>query len=350
MINILIVDDSETETTLLKTILEMETDMQVVACAKNGIEAVELAERYKPDLITMDIIMPLMDGFEATRVIMSENPRPIVVISSAANDEIIDTTFQALEAGALSVIEKPVNVTSPAFEEVRKDIIETIRSMADIRVISKHFPLINKRILRQKSENGDHDFEIIAMGASVGGTQALKTIFANLPNNFPVPIVVVQHMTKGFINGFSKWLGAELSIKVKTADANEPLEKGTIYLAPDDFHLEIIKVNNNLTTRLNKCGAVSGFCPSITALFDSVAKVTGKQSVGVLLTGMGSDGANGLLAIKNVHGLTIIQDEKSSVVFGMGAVAQSLGAVDKVVELDKMADFLKRLPFSKKNH
>lgn len=342
MINILIVDDSEAETAILKSILENEPDMQIIACAKNGKEAIDYVARYNPDLITMDIIMPIMDGFEATRVIMATNPKPIVMISSVVNDEVMNTTFQALEAGALSVIDKPVNVTSPEFEAIRIDIIETIRGMAEIKVVVKHLPLI-KKIFTPELNIEQRNFDIIAIGASVGGTQALKTILSNLPIDFPIPIVIVQHMTKGFIASFAKWLDHELPIKIKEAEHHEPLEKGIVYLAPDNYHLEVVKKNNALYAELRVPSTTSNFCPSITTLFESVAKASGKQGIGILLTGMGSDGASGLLEIKKAQGHTLIQDEKSAVVFGMGAVAQSMGAVDRMVELHKMADYLKKI-------
>lgn len=341
MINILIADDSETETALLKSLFESEKDFVVVGCAKNGKEAVELNETLKPDIITMDIHMPVMNGFEATRLIMSQQPTPIIVISSRLHDESLRASFQALEAGAVSVLEKPKNFSSPAFAKQRVKIIEMIKVMAGVKVIKRRFntqPKKTRSVAAPALQDGN--YEIIAIGASVGGPQALKTILTQLPADFPMPIVVVQHMTQGFISGFAKWLNDKSRLKVKYAEDHELLQSGTVYFAPDNVHLEIHRSDKGLITHLLTGPPVSGFCPSITTLFQSIATHCGKNAVGVLLTGMGSDGAQGLLAMKQAQAHTFIQDADSAVVFGMAGVAQSLNAADKVIELDLIADYL----------
>lgn len=345
MINILIVDDSLTEIALLKRLIESEKDMRVIGVARNGKEAIEMNARLKPDLITMDILMPIMDGLEATRIIMSQQPVPIVVISAATNDEALKVTFRALEVGALSVLEKPVNFNSPEFSSARKRIIDTIRSMAEIKVIKRRFNtqalLLRKKMKKpQVIIEQNLNYEIVAIGVSVGGPEVLKKILSSLPAHFPVPIVIVQHMTQGFIMGFTKWLNDNTALKVKHAEDQELLKKGTVYFAPDHFHFTVARANKNLKVKLIKGSPVSGFCPSATVLLQSVAKVSGKNAIGVLLTGMGNDGAQGLLELKQAQGHTLIQDAESAVVFGMAGVAQSLGAVDLVVELDEIAEYL----------
>lgn len=345
MINILITDDSATDTLLLKHLFEKEADMTVIGCAKNGKEAVEMASTLKPDLITMDIQMPIMNGYEATRIIMMNHPVPIVVISPTVNNREMNTAFQALEAGAVSVIEKPVNVLDPRFSFMRKRIISTIRAMAEIKVIKQRFTK-PKKIDSEKwviKDIKSGAYELVAIGASVGGPQALKIILSALPANFPVPIVIVQHMTVGFIAGFCQWLNDYCALPVKCISDKEELRPGTVYFAPENYHLQISKVNQVLVGKLLKEAPVAGFCPSITLLFQSIAESCGGHAVGILLTGMGKDGAEGLLDLKHQKALTLIQDEKSSVVFGMAAVAQSLGAVDKVIELNYFAQYLSRL-------
>ncbi|MBV8801494.1 MAG: chemotaxis-specific protein-glutamate methyltransferase CheB [Gammaproteobacteria bacterium] len=341
MINILIVDDSETEAHLLKTFFEAEVDMRVIGHAKNGQEAIDLTKKLKPDIITMDILMPIKNGFEATRVIMAKTPTPIVVISSTASDVALNTTFLALEAGALSVLEKPVNFNSTEFNEMRKRIVDTVRSMSQIKVITHRFHS-HKRKGPVAIETGPihQPYEVIGIGVSVGGPQALKSIFSRLPTDFPVPIVVVQHMTPGFIQGFVHWLDKHCALTVKLAEPNEELLTGTIYFAPDNRHLRIIRRNEKLFTSLITSAPVSGFCPSATVLLQSLAQVSGQHAMGVLLTGMGNDGAQGLLELKNAKGHTIIQDKESAVVFGMAGVALMLNATDKIIALDKMADYL----------
>lgn len=345
-ISILIVDDSDTATKILTTIFAAEKDFEVIACAKNGQQAVELNALFKPDLITMDIQMPIMDGIKATREIMSTHPVPIIVISSKLDAEM-KMSFAALEAGALSVLEKPKNIASPDFDKERKYIIDTIRSMAEIKVIRRRMfakKIIEKilpfNLTQQQNSSKPGHYEIIAIGTSLGGPQALKILLSKLPNNFPLPIVVVQHMTVGFMGGFVKWLNDNVTMQVKEATHRELLEGGTVYFAPDSTHLEIDKVRGKLIAKLVDASPVSGFCPSATVLLKSVAKTCGANAIGILLTGMGDDGAQGLLQLKNVHAHTIVQDPDTSIVFGMAGVAQSLGAVDKVIRIDKLAEYL----------
>lgn len=336
MIKVLIVDDSQTETQILKNIIESERNMQVIAYARNGKEAVKLNAQLKPDLITMDIQMPIMNGIQAIQEIMSQNPVPIVVISSKLDAEM-KIAFEALEKGALYVLDKPVNILSN-FEQTRKYLVSTLLSMAEIKVI-KH-RMLRKNLTAKANIKTTCLYEMIAVGASVGGPQALKLILSGIPKDFPIPIVVVQHMTPGFMNGFVKWLNNNVPLNVTEATHNQPLEKGSIYFAPDNHHIEIERENGKLIAKLITSPPVSGFCPSITVLLQSVAKSCGKNAIGVLLTGMGSDGANGMLALKQAGGHTLIQDPNSAVVFGMARVAQSLGAVDKVIDVNCMADYL----------
>lgn len=343
MIKILIVDDSATETMLLKHVFEKEKDMQVIGCAKNGKEAIELASKLKPDIITMDINMPLLDGFEATRFIMNTNPVPIVVITSTMNDTQMNTAFLALEAGALSVLNKPVNVCDPEFNVVCKRITTLIRSMSEIKVIKKRFKNeveFQEKLNIQPLKKNFRHYEIVAIGSSVGGPKALRTILSQLPAHFPVPIVIVQHMSQGFIEGLSKWLNQYCSLMVKCATDQEVLNAGTVYFAPDQHHLKIERLGSHLIARLHQGDPVSGFYPSITTLLNSVAKTCDNKAVAMLLTGMGHDGASGLFEIKAKKGHTIIQDPDSCVVFGMAGVAQSLGAVDHVLKLDEIAGYL----------
>ena len=346
MINILIVDDSETETKILKFLFESESDIKIIGTAKNGKEAIALLSSLKPDLITMDIQMPLMDGFETSRYIMQHHPIPIVVVSAFAKNKELNTVYNALAAGALCVIEKPTNITAPNFEYTRKQIVSTIRAMAEIKVVKRRFTtnLEHKNItsIAQPAITAAH-YEIIGIGTSVGGPQALKLILSELPSDFPVPIVIVQHMALGFISSFSHWLNENTQLKIKEAEQGEILAKSTVYFAPDLYHLEIERSHSQLIAKLVSAKPVSGFCPSATVLLGSIARTCGKQGIGILLTGMGSDGAEGLLELKHAHGHTIIQDPKSAVVFGMAGVAQSLGAVDTIVELTHMANYLKQL-------
>lgn len=345
MIKILIVDDSPTEAALIQHIIDSSKDMEVIGIAKNGEEAIELTEKLKPNLITMDIKMPVMDGLEATSIIMAQNPTPIVVISSMVNDESIHAIFHILEAGALTALVKPVNVFSSSFEDSKNHIIDTLRSLAEIRVVKK--PLkksLNHENSKAKIENSEKpSYEIIAMGASIGGPMALKTILSRLKPDFPVPIVIVQHMSSGFIQGFAQWLAENVSLTVKNAENFELLKAGVVYIAPEHKHMEIERTHKKLICKLVDAPPISGFCPSITRLFQSIAKSSGEKAIGILLTGMSDDGATGLLELKQARAHTVIQDQESSVVFGMSAVAQSLDAVDKVIGLENIAYYLTKI-------
>jgi len=342
MIKILIVDDSPTEVALLESIFRHEKDLSIVGVAKNGEEAIKKAQTLKPDIITMDIQMPVMNGLQATRAIMSQFPLPIVIVSSAINAESMAITFEALEAGALAVVAKPVNDNKDSYIKATQKIVDMVRSMAEIHVIKRRFftKPETKLPVKPSLKQAEHCYELIAIGSSVGGPQALKTIFSALPNDFPIPIVVVQHMTRGFINGFALWLNNNTDMNIKVADDREVLKSGTIYFAQDAHHTQVAREHDKLIVKLKVGSSVSGFCPSATVLFESVAKVCGSNAIGIILTGMGNDGASGLLELKKVNAHTLIQDPNSAIVFGMAGVAQSMGAVDKVIELNHMANYL----------
>lgn len=343
MIKVLVVDDSETEAALITRIIESDPLMKVIGVARNGKEAIDLTARLQPDLITMDIQMPVMDGLEATRQIVANYPTPIVVISSTVSNESVQATFPILEAGALSALAKPQNIFGPNFEETQKHITTTLRTMSEIKVAKRRIrPSIptEKGAFTAEQKLPHVNYELLAIGVSIGGPLALKTIFSALPANFPLPIVVVQHMSLGFINGYIQWLNEFANLTVKEAVHLEPLTKGTIYIAPDNAHLEVVRVHDKLHAKLVKGNPVDGFYPSITVLLNSVAKECRNKAVGALLTGMGSDGAQGLFELKQAHSHTFIQDKESAVVFGMAGVAQSMGAVDTVVKLDAIANYL----------
>ncbi|RZU47732.1 two-component system chemotaxis response regulator CheB [Fluviicoccus keumensis] len=340
MIRILIAEDSRVVSVLLKTIFEQEPDMQVVGQAMNGEEAVRMARELKPDIVTMDIRMPVMDGFEATHHIMRETPLPIVVISISINDEEMNTTFRALEEGALAVIEKPVGISHPDFEDNRRDLVNTVRAMSEIRVVRRrpdtdgHSPSFRSGLAGRRPE-------VIAIGCSTGGPQALLAVLKGLRADFPVPIVVTQHMTKGFVGGLIAWLQKHTPLTLRLAGDRQLLEAGAVYFAPDEHHLLVERgADGWLYTRLDQGAPTNALRPSVTRLFHSVAHAAHGAAVGVLLTGMGEDGAEGLLAMRKAGCHTIVQDNASSVVYGMPGAALAIEAVDEVVGLGKMAAYL----------
>ncbi|HEX5362452.1 MAG TPA: chemotaxis-specific protein-glutamate methyltransferase CheB [Fluviicoccus sp.] len=343
MIRILIADDSIVVSVLLKTIFEQEPDMEVVGQARNGQEAVDMVRELRPDIVTMDIRMPVMDGFEATHRIMSEAPLPIVVISTSVNNEEMNTTFRALEEGALAVIEKPVGISHPDFESNRRDLVNTVRAMSEIQVVRRrrtggaHQELRNDT---RPSPAARHAPELVAIGCSTGGPQALLGLLKGLPPDFPLPILITQHMTKGFVGGLVSWLQKHAALHISLAADGGLLEPGYVYFAPDDCHLLVERGPLGLRLRLDHGAPFGGLRPSVSRLFHSVAHATRGAAVGVLLTGMGEDGADGMLAMRKAGCRTMVQDNASSVVYGMPGAALAIDAVDEVVAIGKMSAHL----------
>lgn len=344
MLRILIAEDSTVVGLLLKAIFENEPDMRVVGHATNGREAVEMARVLNPDLITMDIRMPVMDGFLATKEIMAESPVPIVVISSSVSDEELQITFRAIEEGALAVIEKPYGLGHPEFESIRRELVDIVRAMAEVKVIRRRRHAMPKpaepvpALVRPVSARPGYD--LVAIGCSTGGPLALMHILSALPQEFPLPILVAQHISIGFVGGLAAWLDGKTSLSVKLALAGERLRPGTVYLAPDDHHMQVSRDVRGLVLDLARTPPVNGFRPSATPLLESVAEHCPGRAIGVILTGMGDDGAQGLRSMRDARCHTLVQDEASSVVYGMPGAAIALDAVDRVVPLEDMASYL----------
>ena len=336
MIRILIAEDSGVVAMLLKAIFEQETDFQVVGHAKNGEEAVRMARELQPDLVTMDIRMPKMDGFEATREIMSSAPIPIVVISSSVDDEELRITFRAIEEGALAVIEKPRGIGHPDFEAVRQDLVGTVRAMSEVKLVRRrrHPARSEHRPAQSPPRSGRSACRLIAIGASTGGPQALRHIVSALPRDLPVPVVAVQHIGGGFLGGLVEWLGGFSGPQVRLARHGETLEPGVLYFAPEDHHLCVESVNGGLVALLRDTEPVHGIRPSVDPLFASVAETCAGDAIGVLLSGMGEDGAEGLLRMRRAGCRTYVQDRDSCVVYGMPGAAMERDAADEALDLD----------------
>ena len=346
MIRILIAEDSTVVYLLLKHILEKEPDMRDVGHAENGHEAVRLAHELKPNLITMDVRMPVMDGFEATRLIMSTKPIPIVVVTSHVDDPEMRVTFRAIEEGALAVVEKPPGQRHPDFETMRSQLVNTVRAMAEVKVF-RHFLQRPSRVAVDIFETCIQQinaaYQLVAIGCSTGGPQALQRILSSMPVGFPIPLMIVQHIAKGFVSGLVEWLQGHTLLKVKPAEDGEALLPGTVYFAPDDRHLVARRDNEGLEASLSEDKPASGHRPSVDVLFKSIAHVCGGHAVGCLLTGMGKDGADGLREMHRAKSHTFIQDEKSSVVFGMPGAALALGVVDQIVQLNQIGAYITSL-------
>jgi two-component system chemotaxis response regulator CheB len=352
VIKIVLVDDSATSREMLLGLFQGSSDVQIVGTGFNGVDAVALVKRLHPDVLIMDINMPKLDGLEATKRIMREAPTPIVLISGSKMSKDMDLTFKALRAGALTVLNKP-GMNDP---ETCSHIVKTVRLMADVPVIH-HWRTRDASIKSsQPKQNlelaGDFDLKIkeyiseikvIGIAASTGGPAALLTVLRGLTKEFPLPILVVQHITEGFAGGLARWLRTHLSLEVVIASEGEMLKPGKVYLAPDDYHLQ---VDQRSMIHLSKDAAYKGLRPSANNLFTSLAQVFGRHAFGIVLTGMGDDGADGAVALHAAHGLVVVQDEQSSVVYGMPREAKMRNAADQVLSLDQIASLLTRFDHS----
>jgi two-component system, chemotaxis family, protein-glutamate methylesterase/glutaminase len=279
---------------------------------------------------------------------MGTNPIPIVVVSSTVNDTELRTTFRAIEEGALSVIDKPPGPTDPDLDSYCERITRTVRAMADVKLVRRIRSrpgelLSSSNIFGPNIIPSNPVYEVIVIGLSTGGPQCLAAILGSMPPRYPLPILVVQHISAGFIGGMVKWMQGNTLLDVKVAGDHQTLQHSTVYFAPDDRHLIVERNTSGLITRLTQDPPINSFRPSATALLESAARVCGEKAVGVLLTGMGEDGVTGLMEINIAKGHTFVQDEETSVVHGMPGAAIAMGAADKVVQQDKISAHLVEL-------
>jgi two-component system, chemotaxis family, protein-glutamate methylesterase/glutaminase len=340
VLRVLIVDDSPTARQLLLHTVNAAADMQVVGQAANGKQAVRLTHELHPDIILMDITMPEMNGLEATREIMSVVPTPIVMVSAGVDNQETDVAFQAIRLGALSVTKKPVAPTHASYPAQAAALTSTIRAMASVRVIHhhKHYTgdLIPQNNPAAPLANDQIRPEIVAIAASTGGPAALTEIFKRLPADFGLPVVVVQHISHEFLASLVTWMDALTPLRITIAAEGERLLPGRIYFAPGDAHLKVTRGKRFELDRTTKLLHT----PSGDMLLESVANAYGAHAIGIVLTGMGSDGAQGLRALYNRGAHTIVQDESTSVIYGMPCEAVALGAARSILPVQAIAQVL----------
>ena len=343
-LRVLVTEDSVVARALLVSIINRDPDLEVVGEARDGEQAVKMAAELEPDVITMDVHMPKMDGLEATRRIMAETPKPIVVIS-AIDPKDVKMSFEALQSGALAVLAKPSGPTAPDFNERASEIVSTVKTMAGVRVVKRR-PRLTRPQATVPSPDTRHPtpdtrqpttrrrIELVAIGSSTGGPDALGKIIGALPDRAPVPILIVQHITIGFHQGLVDWLNNITPLSVKLGEEGHTPMPGEVILAPGEHHMSVdARKRLTLTEEL----PVRGHRPSATHLFRSVARVYGAHALGVILTGMGDDGADGLVDLRRAGGWVIGQDEATCVVYGMPREAAARGAVSEVLPLPEIA-------------
>ncbi len=332
-IRVLIVDDSALMRKALEEILTSDENIEVVGFAKDGQEACEKVRVLKPNVITIDINMPVMNGLDAIQAIMSDVPTPIIVVSSM-DARIV---AKALVIGAMDFV-----VVSDEIDEVSKSLIEKVKISSNVRPLKRIPPKIfelkekkEKDFKKEFSSEKDLDF-VVSIGASTGGPQALQVVLSSLPESFNAGILIVQHMSDGFIGGLADWLSSVTPHKVELARTGDILKNGKIFLAPDRYHLCI---DDHGVIQLKKGSlSKSGFVPSIDETMASVGESFGSRSIGVIMTGMGRDGSVGIETLKRCKGKTIAQDEETSVIFGMNKEAIDKGCIDCIVSLDKISE------------
>jgi two-component system chemotaxis response regulator CheB len=333
MIKVLITEDSPVVRGYLQYVLNSDPDIEVIGIAENGEEAVRMVQTHKPDVVTMDIHMPKMDGFEATRQIMETNPVPIVICSASWNPEEVDKTFRTMEAGAVAALEKPRGMGHPDSEASVRELLQTIKLMAGVKVVrrwskghERKTPAARIRIHEPAAK--DLKYKIVVMGSSTGGPMVLQTILAGLPKDFPLPILIVQHIAPGFLNGLGEWLSRTTNLQVHIAENGETVSPGKVYLAPDGNQMGVGS-DDRIVLSPNKGEYI--LCPAVAHLFQTALHSFGKQAIAVLLTGMGRDGADELKELHDRGAVTIAQDKESSVVHGMPGEAIKLGAATHVL-------------------
>jgi two-component system chemotaxis response regulator CheB len=344
---VLVVDDSAFMRKVLETIFNADDQLQVIGQAKDGREAIALAESLKPDVITMDINMPHVDGLQATAQIMTTNPRPIVIVSSESREGAA-STLKALEIGAVEFVAKPSSGIDLDMQSVKEELLRKVRMAAKVRVVRTASRLAST--VQGSSTTGspasvasaaapkrpqappDQRFPIVVLGASTGGPATVMRLAPGFTRDFPAAVFLVQHMPAAFTTQYATQLAEFTSIRVKEAEANETIQPGTLYICPGAQHLRVTPTGRIQLDSTS--GRINGYLPCIDVTMETVAAYAGAMSIGAVLTGMGNDGAAGAKAIQAANGLVIAQDEATSVIFGMPAEAIKVGAVEQVLGID----------------
>lgn len=335
-INVLVVEDSPVVQSLLRHVINADPRLHVMGMANDGEAAIEMLSRERPDVVLMDVHMPKMDGFDATRRIMETQPLPIVICSATMRREDVDTTFRALDAGAVAFVDKPVGPGHRGFDEAVRELRQCIRLMSEVKVVKRWSGGRRPATPSQPEppRRGGEAIRVVAIGASTGGPPAIRSVLAGLPASFPAPVLIVQHIAAGFLQGMVDWLARATRLPVRLATHGEPALPGHVYLAPDGSQMGIGAGGCLL---LSKEPPENGLRPAVSYLFRSVAAAYGPNAVGVLLTGMGRDGAEELKLMKDGGAITFAQDKGSSVVHGMPGEAIELGAATYVLNPDEIA-------------
>lgn len=339
-IKVLIADDSLVNQNLLKGLITGDSRFELVAIANNGSQAIEYVSRYRPDVVSMDIQMPVMSGIEATSKIMQNDPVPIVIVSSFYQPSEIEMAMKVLEAGAVTIISKPFGPGHPKFNQNARQYLNMLKSMSQVKVVRRkssaylqQTTFTPSNIASSKTTPPASDFKILVIGASAGGPEGLKTILSGIPSDFALPVLIVQHIDAHFAEGFCAWLNTFSTLPVQIGVNGNAMVAGNVYLPPGDKHLF---VKSEGVIGVSDDPPVKGLKPAVTILFKSVAEIYGKLTLAILLSGMGKDGAAELKMLRDLGAYTIAQNEQSCLVFGMPGEASKIGAACKMLSPAEM--------------
>jgi two-component system chemotaxis response regulator CheB len=343
-VRVLIADDSAFMRTALRRMLESDPDIKVIAMAQDGRSAVEMCEKHDPDVVTLDLEMPVLNGLQALQRIMQNHPRPVIMVSSLTT-EGAETTIEAFSLGAFDCIPKPMSHVSLDIIQVREELIAKVKAAFTSRdrcAVTAPLPAPKKTPggarLSVEPLRASSTMPIVCLGCSTGGPAALQHILPALPGNLPAAIVIVQHMPVGFTGPFAKRLNSLCDLRVDEATADQELEPGVVLIAPAGFHVAFSrKTHSKYSIRLSNDRNRSLHMPSVDVMMNSAAEVFEGPTIGVILTGMGADGAEGMRALHSRGALTIGQDERTCVVYGMPRACAEMGIIDRSVPLDQVA-------------
>jgi two-component system chemotaxis response regulator CheB len=343
MVKALVVDDSAYNRVTITRMLQSEPGIEVVASAVNGEDAIKQLLKHEPDVVTLDLEMPVMDGYAFLRWLMHNKPTAVIVVSSRASDKSV---FKALELGAVDFIAKPGGRVSPRLEEIQRDLVAKVLHVADVRLDN-----LARRVDDEAKEEPaetvpatqcSEDMELVAIGCSTGGPPALQHLFQTLPL-LPLPIVVAQHMPATFTRLFAERVNRLTPYDVKEAVDGEAITPGAVYIAPGGMQFEVVRADGTLRARVTPAGDSELYAPSADRLFASASHAAGARMIGIILTGMGDDGARGIRAVRRGGGKTIAESADTAIIFGMPNEAIKTGCVDEVLPLHDIAAAIERL-------
>ncbi|MEJ2324474.1 MAG: chemotaxis response regulator protein-glutamate methylesterase [Nitrospirota bacterium] len=346
-VRVLVVDDSAFSRQTIKNMLESDESIEVVGIAPDGINAITKTLKLKPDLITLDLEMPEMDGFSFLRWLMQQRPTPVIMVSSYADSK---TVFKALELGAVDFIAKPTVRASVELRNIEKDLLRKVHGVKSISLNA----LTKARQLHGEAAGAagpplpkEADIKMVAIGSSTGGPPALQVVLTELPENFPAAIAISQHMPAGFTRSLAERLNSLCGVHVKEAEQGDAVQEGRVLLCPGGHHMEFRRRGGAVKVNLRKARVDDMYVPSVDFMMGSAAEVYGSGSMGVILTGMGNDGTEGARSIARAGGINIVESEETAVVYGMPADVVKAGVANKVLSLDKIAWEIMKIVASK---